>query len=563
MNQASPDRYYNYDDLTRLLHDWAARFPNLLRLESIGRSYEGRDIWLASVTDFSAGPDHEKPALWVDGNIHSAELCGSTACLVLLYRLLHDGSSDPKLRQVLAQRSFYVCPRVNSDGAERALASPPKLTRSSVRPYPYDEEPAGGLRVDDIDGDGRILTMRIPDPNGPWKICPDEPRLLIPREPTESDGEYFRLLPEGTFDNFDGYTMKPQAKKERLDLNRNFPGLWREEHEQPGAGAYPASEPEVRAVVDFISRHNNIGAGIALHSYSGAFLRPYSYQSDESFIADDLWTYEKIGAKATELTGYPAVSAYHDFRYHPNEIITGALDDWLYDSRGLFAWTVEIWSPQRQAGITDFRLFDWYRNHPHEDDRKLLAWSDGTLGENGYVDWYPFNHAQLGEIALGGWQPLFSFWNPPQPLLAKEVSPIVDWLIWHARLLPRLDWLDVTAKPIGQDVYRLHAVAQNRGWLPTYISKVGLRKKLTRGVTFEITLPANVTILEGERRIVTTELEGRANKNCAPFGWAAVAADPTDERVGASWIVSAPEGSTIVVSAAHERAGTIRRELKL
>ena len=44
--------------------------------------------------------------------------------------------------------------------------------RSSTRPYPYDEEEIEGLIVEDIDGDGRILQMRIPDPNGLWKAHP-------------------------------------------------------------------------------------------------------------------------------------------------------------------------------------------------------------------------------------------------------------------------------------------------------------------------------------------------------------------------------------------------------
>lgn len=56
----------------------------------------------------------------------------------------------------------------------------PRIIRSSTRPYPFDEEPVEGLDVEDVDGDGRILSMRIADPNGNWKCHPDEPRLMIP-----------------------------------------------------------------------------------------------------------------------------------------------------------------------------------------------------------------------------------------------------------------------------------------------------------------------------------------------------------------------------------------------
>jgi murein tripeptide amidase MpaA len=73
------DTYYRYQDLTRVLYDYAAQYPGLVRLRSIGTSFEGRDIWLVTITCFATGPDTGKPALWVDANIHSAELVASAA----------------------------------------------------------------------------------------------------------------------------------------------------------------------------------------------------------------------------------------------------------------------------------------------------------------------------------------------------------------------------------------------------------------------------------------------------------------------------------------------------
>ncbi len=157
----------------------------------------------------------------------------------------------------------------------------------------------------------------------------------------------------------------------------------------------------MRAIVDFIAKHPNITGGITFHTWSGVLLRPYSHQPDDAFPAEDLWAYQKIGAKGTEITGYPNVSVYHDFKYHPKEYISGVFDDWMYDHLGVFAWTVEIWSPQRQAGITDYKFIDWYREHPVEDDLKLLKWSDEVLGGKGYVDWYEFDHPQAGQSGFG------------------------------------------------------------------------------------------------------------------------------------------------------------------
>ena len=240
------DCYYSYADITRLLHEFADERPDLVKVHSLGQSYEGRDIWLATVTRFAAGPADEKPAFWVDANIHATELSPSSAALHLLHQLTSD-ENNPDIARVLETRTFYIVPRVNPDGAELALQTPPRWLRSSARPYPFDEEPVEGLKREDVDGNGKLLQMRVLDPNGAWKAHPDEARLLIRRDPTETGGTYYRLLPEGRLTNYDGVQIALQKTKEGLDLNRNFPSEWRPEGDQYGAGEFPASEPEVRA----------------------------------------------------------------------------------------------------------------------------------------------------------------------------------------------------------------------------------------------------------------------------------------------------------------------------
>ena len=48
---------------------------------------------------------------------------------------------------------------------------------------------------------------------------------------------------------------------------------------------------------------------------------------------------------------------------------------------------MELWAPNREAGITDYDWIDWYREHPAEDDLKLLKWSDEQCGGQAHVDW--------------------------------------------------------------------------------------------------------------------------------------------------------------------------------
>ncbi len=198
------DTYYRYEALTGFLEDWASRYPSLCRLESLGQSYEGREIWVMTLTNNETGPDTEKPGFWVDGNIHATAVSPSSAALYLIHILLTRYGQEDRVTYALDSRAFYIVPRLNPDGAELALADRPRYIRSSTRPYPHQDE-LDGLHQADIDGDGRILQMRLKDPHGAWKPHPDEPRLMIPRAADDPPGgDYYRLLTEGYLRYYDG-----------------------------------------------------------------------------------------------------------------------------------------------------------------------------------------------------------------------------------------------------------------------------------------------------------------------------------------------------------------------
>ena len=554
------DVFYKHDDLTRLLQSYAQALPTLVEVRSIGKSHEGRDIWVVIITSKATGADVDKPAFWVDGNIHAAELTASTACLYWLHKLATGYAKDPQVTQLLDTRVVYMVPRLNPDGAELALADRPRHIRSSTRPYPWDEQPVDGLTVEDVDGDGRMLMMRVPDPHGTYKKCPDEPRLMVPREPGEFGGEYYRLMPEGTLKNFDGLKIWVNPDREGLDLNRNFPAYWRQEFEQQGAGPYPTSEPEVRAMVDFITKHPNIGAAVSFHTHSGVILRPMGTQSDDDMTPEDLWQYKRFSDLGAKLTGYPAISIFHDFKYHPKQVITGT-QDWVYEHLGALFWTVEIWAPNKEAGITDYQWIEWYRDHPIEDDKKLLKWSDEQCGGQAHVDWYPFEHPQLGPVELGGWDRM-NFWrNPPAHLREREAARFPAWLQQVALALPRLEVLRTEVQALGDNTWRVRFAVANSGYLPSYVTKRALERKTVRGVVFELHLPEAARLLSGSPRSEGTQLEGHAPKGSLQ----AFLPDRqiTGDRAVAEWVVQAPPGTMLGLSARADRAGAVRTELRL
>ena len=556
------DHWPRYAELTALVQGWAAARPELLSVESIGRSHEQREIWLCTTTNTATGHAAEKPAVWIDANIHAGEVTGGAAALHLIHRLLTGYGSDERVTRALDTRAFYVVPRLGPDGVERALADRPEFVRSGVRHWPR-ADPQPGLHESDVDGDGRVLTMRIPDETGQWKIDPAYPRLLVPRAIDEDgDGPYYRLLYEGHLVDYDGEIIKVPKPLEGLDFNRNFPYDWAPAGDQDGAGPYPTSEPEVRAAVQAITDRPNLTHAVTYHTFGGVHLRPYSAKPDEDYPPADLEVLKRVGAEATRLTGYPAASVFHHFQYEPKTFMRGAFDDWLYDTLGVFAWTTEFWSPQRQAGVDiGMRFIEWWKDHPIEDDVKMLEWSDTVLGGSAFVDWYPFDHPQLGPVEIGGWDYMGGIGNVPLHLLEHEIAPHSEWAVQLALISPRLEVRSLRSEPVGSGAHRVVLVLHNTGWMSTSVSQQAIDRKAVSPLEVDLELPEGARLASGEAHQELGQLGGRA-RAISMLGWNA-AEQPSHERTRCEWVVEAPAGTRVSVTARHPRAGVCRAEVEL
>jgi hypothetical protein len=213
----------------------------------------------------------------------------------------------------------------------------------------------------------------------------------------------------------------------------------------------------------------------------------------------------------------------------------------------------------QQAGIKDYKYIDWFREHPVEDDLKLIKWADEKLPGRGYVDWFPFDHPQLGKVELGGWNGMLVWTNPPPEFLEDEIKPFPDWLAWHALISPKLALRESTLTSLGEGAYRLRLVVENTGWLPSYVTKKALEKKVTRGVIAEIELPEGATLQTGKPRESLGELEGRAYKAALLDE----SMEGTSDRAKVEWVIKAPKGGKVKLIAKHERAGWVRTEVEI
>jgi hypothetical protein len=550
------DHILRYDELTALLKGWAAARPGLVELESLGLTPEGRELWFLTLTKRSTGPANEKPALLVDGNMHALEWTGGVAALNFVWRVLRDYGTDERVTRLLDTRCVYVLPRVSPDGVEATLRDG-KIVRSAIRPG-AGAASGPGLRMSDIDGDGRIVYMRFRDPNGPWKTHPGEPRLMVQRGPDEPGGrDAWRVVPEGLIEGYDGVTIPVHPALEGLDFGMFFPD---DRETPPSAGTTrpeASTPPEIAAYVAAIKERPNIVAHVTCHSFGGGILIP-PVNPDERMPEPDRQAFTAFARKGNELTTYNPIS-YLDLRAGRNlDVHIPTEIGWLYNARGIFSFITEFWNPLRAAGIKlEGQMSSWLGGlHPVEDELKLLKWNDEALGGKGFVAWHAFDHPQLGRVEIGGWDKVRYWYNVPFERLEQEVGPHADWLIYLGLASPRLEVRSFDATPTAEGRWRVRLVVENTGWLPTSGSHRAIEARLGGEIEAKLDLPSGARLVSGELRRSAGQLAGRSEQRSTATWWGY---EPgTSDRAVIDWEVAAPAGAEISVTASHVRAGTAR-----
>jgi hypothetical protein len=496
--------YHTYDEAVAFLRAWEKDYPNLVSLYSAGQSFEGREIWQITITNKATGPDTDKPAFYLEGNRHSGEVTGAESALYFAWHVLTQYGRDPDITALVDTKALYVRVKNNPDGSELYLNTA-QSNRSTVRPH--DDDGDGLLDEDppeDLDGDGFVLQMRqkVGDGKGDAVIDPDDPSGRLMKRVGAGKGNY-RLYAEGVDSDGDGRTNEDGIGG--LDLHRNYPENWRPEPgfdltgrgwTQGGAGDYPLSETETRATVLFLLEHPNVSAVQTLDTSVPMLLRPPSTsRSEESMFPEDLKLYRYFDQEGRKITGYPyAGDVYWDYANAGRESgdrramaaemgfeiprepqgfpLFGHSPDFGYFQYGAVWYGDELWNGGRMKD---------YNGDGRITDLENLRWLDENMGGKYFKPWTMFNHPQLGEVEIGGFNPKYFRQNPPPEILEEWAAKEARFNLLLARSLPQVRVVSLEAKPVKKEpgVYEVVAVVTNDGFLPTAL-EMAKRVKIVR-----------------------------------------------------------------------------------
>jgi murein tripeptide amidase MpaA len=500
-------RFYTFDEMTSLLQHYANAYSSLATLESVGKSFEQRDIWVLTIANRETGDPDTKPAMYIDGNIHAGEVTGCNVCLYTIDYLLSGYGSNEQVTRLLDSTTFYILPRVQPDGAEKYLTSPYTL-RSSVRHWPTEEEDHG-LYEEDVDGNGLILQMRVADPNGEWKLSSKDPRLMIKRAPDETNGTFYRLYVEGLLRDPRPEPISLADSPYGIDQNRNWPANW--SPAQKGGGAYPLSEPETAAVAKFIEQHPNISIVQNYHTTGGVILRAPCADSDKAIPNADVEIYRKMGEVGEALTGYPCTPVYDAFPMTDDQgrrATSGGFIDWTYTHKGILSFATELWDIKSRAGIerSESDTMRVVREESEDDGLKLLEWNDRELAGRGFIDWSEYEHPQLGAVEIGGWNAKEVRQNAPPEFLPDECERNLRFTLSQAEMLPRVSVKSLDHEALGNDLHILRLTIVNNGFLPT-TGSIQQERLGMEPISVEV---SGVEVLIGRPKVEIGHLQGRS-----------------------------------------------------
>ena len=569
--------YLDQEALTRALRS-ITNGSDLATLRSLGKSTEGRDIWLVEIGRRSGAALDTRPGLLVVGNLEGDHLAGSAMAVEAIRHLL-SAEGRAAAADVLANNVIYVVPRLNPDGAQAMFARVRTGQRTNARPV--DDDNDGRLDEDpgeDLNGDGMITLMRVPDPAGDYLVDAGDARLMRRADRSKGEAGAFRVYREGRDTDHDG--LYNEDGPGGVDLNRNF------QHAYPywnaDAGPWIVSEPESRALMDFTIAHRNIAAiltfglsdnlvvppndrGVLANAAvltmgtfadaanrealtrgvfrvagagggfggrgpggggggAGPQLRGAQPGRDNDSASgqrpnttvhrNDRGYYSRVSALYRELTGITKVGV--------NREAEGAFFQYGYYQFGVPSFSTPGWGHARTARDSSL-------------DITMLAVLD-SAHVAAFVNWTPFTHPELGAVEIGGFDP-YAVINPPADSLAALGAKHGAFIARLAGLLPRVRIAATEVTNHGGGVFTVKVTVENAGYFPTALQQ-GVAARAVAATTVQIQVPPESVLTGANKTHRIARLEG------------------SGAREEVSWVIRGRQGATVEIRVRAQKGGT-------
>ena len=524
----------------------ATDHPDLVTVISVGESRQKRRI---DALRLAAGaPAPGRPALLIVANVDGPLVWTSSLAVQHARDLAARYATDARVKALLDTTTIYVVPRANPDAAQARFESPLREQRASGPGV--DDDRDGRMGEDpplDVDGDGLVTWMRVPDPEGEWIADPSDPRALIRADRARGQRGTWKLVREGRDSDRD--TVASEDAELDVDVNRNFPQGWSEH--APDAGRFPTDEPETRALCDFVVQHREIALVMTYGELDDVVEKPrveakrprQSANPSAGIPEDDVALYAELGRRF-QTSGAGSKGSGTD---------GGTFQAWVKAQRGLWGVDVAPWSipldapapasagasagdanatPADESAKPDKKDKSDKKGSKNDDDApsddaKRLRWIDAHTDGVRFVPWKSFAHPELGPVEIGGFAP-FARLEPPLDERAEIARKNTEFLIVLGESLARVRVVDARARDLAGGLWEVTAAVENDSLLP-HPSQLGVRTGAVRPLRVSLTLPQGAQVLAGRTVELVESLSGGGGRR--EFRWLVRGSAPSDMRV--------------------------------
>ncbi len=531
-------QYHDHAAISRKAAELARQYPDLCSAKSLVKTAGGKEVWLITI---GTGAKDSKPGVAIVGGLDGKYILGRELAIGIAENIL-SSSTENNIRELLAKITFYIFPDVSPDASdqffsglkyERNLNS---RTTDDDRDFLFDEDPC-----EDLNKDGLITLIRIKDPAGNFVESDEDKRVMITADISKGQtGNYF-VYSEGIDNDKDGRFNEDGAGG--INFNHNL--TYNYEEFGPNSGLYPVSEPETRAVVDFLYDRFNIFMVFAFGPQDNlgqplkASERPGSGQGQVQNQPAVQGMMRRESRKITsvqktdELINKLVSDKYHEITglkgTPPSGSDPGNFMEWAYFHYGRYSFSSPGWWLSADKGKSI--------------EASFLKFAEKAGLKDAFIPWTTVTHPDFPgkTVEAGGIKP-FSIINPPPDTLGNLISSHFKFITAVSAMHPELEFLDVKTEDEGESVFRLTIKVHNKGILATN-TEAGDPNIWTRIMRLVIEPAAGQTVLSGSKVQTIQRLEG-------------------DESAEFSWLISGKGKVAISAGAANVGQVTTSVELK-
>ena len=518
MERPQLNHFHNYSEICQYLETAQREFPDLMKLESLAKTSEGRDIWCATLCKGS--DPMAKPAFYVQGGIHAQEGMGITCSLNFLWTVLVENP------QILDKVTIYILPCVNPDGSDMCVRTGFAIRSKMERIYGLEN----AVIPQDLDGNGKILFMRWEDPNGYYTQVPECGDLMVPRRAGDT-GPFYSMITEGIVENYNGGKLCHGFRDQ--DFNRQYAVGWRD---NPNAGDFPGNHTEPSTVMRFLSTHSNIFMMMDVHCGTRALIYSVPNHIQDARFFRNL---AQLGSKITGIEAIPG-NRYGKRTDAPSGNTPGTTRDFCNDSLGIPTLTVELGNGYNSLGMKAHEIFD-SALYERELISQIVAMHK-PLGTKLAYPWTKVQHPQLGEVEVGGRDYHNAYFMNPNDMI-DLLPKVAEFFLEVIKSVPVLEFTHVDCELVGGDIYRIRAGIINNSSNYT---------KILHGATGYHASKDKIQFkLEGIQELLSSK------------GAEAVNALESLDTASAEWFFRGKAGDTVTVKAVFPKAVSASAEIVL